>query len=54
MESNLYTELLVSLYEIEISEHFSVDIRSKAKNVKESMLKYSTLLMYLKIYQNYQ
>ena len=50
----LYIELLISLYEIETSEHFSIEIRSKAKNFKESMLKYSTLLtafMYLRIYK---
>ncbi|KAF0707145.1 protein FAM200A-like, partial [Aphis craccivora] len=50
----LYIELLISLYEIETSEHFSIEIRSKAKNFKESMLKYSTLFtafMYLRIYK---
>lgn len=50
----LYIKLLISLYEIETSEHFSIEIGSKAKNFKESMLKYSTLLiafMYQRIYK---
>jgi len=50
----LYIKLLVSLYEIETSEHFSVEIRSKAKNFKESMLKYSNIAYRLYVPKNLQ
>lgn len=50
----LYIELSISLDGIETFEHLSIEIRSKAKDFKKSMLKYSTLLtafMYLRIYK---
>lgn len=52
-DNYLYVEVLVSLSEIENSNHYSVEIGSKAKNLKESLLKYSTLLtafMYIRIF----
>lgn len=52
--NGLYIEVLVSLHDIEISTKYSPDIRTKAKHLKESFLKYTTILtafLYLRIFK---
>lgn len=52
--NSLYIEVLVSLYDIETSTKYSPEIRTRAKQLKESLLKYSTLLtdfLYLRIFK---
>lgn len=50
----LYVEVLISLHAIEKSVQFTPDVRSKATNFKDSLLKYSTLLtafLYMRIFE---
>lgn len=50
----LYVEVLISLHAIENSIQFTPDVRSKATNFKDSLLKYSTLLtafLYMRIFE---
>ena len=43
--SALYVEVIISLLKIEDNVEFVADVRAKARNLKESLLKYETILL---------